>query len=311
MGVDLPSVETFTAVVDAGRFADAAADLGITQQAVSKRIAVLERELGVRLFTRTARGAVLTLDGQAFLPHARELCRVAKRAADSVRPGGRALRVDVVGRRVGPTRLLRDFHRVHPDVELDLVTLADGRAAQAALREGTIDAAIRAVPEPPADLIAERVYDEPLQLLTGPRHPLGAARTLTPADLVGHPIWMPGLVAGAEWTAYYDALAEAFGLTIDVVGPYYGTEPLLDVIADSATLASLVSEHTQILWPANYDLRRIPLRGPMPVYPHSLVWREDNAHPGLAALRAHCLATKATFDEETWTPVAYPYPQGV
>ena len=330
-------METFLAVAEAGRFADAAADLGITQQAVSKRIAALERELGVRLLTRTGRGAVPTIDGQAFLPHARELLRVARRAADSVRPGGRPLRGEIVGRRLGPARLLRAFHRAQPEHELDVVTLVDGRAALAALVDGTIDAAVRAVPELPDGLGAERVYDEPIQLLAGPRHPLASARTLTPtpspglgagvsrlavpdgelassltpADLAPYPIWMPGNVAGTEWTAYYDAFAAAFGLTIDVVGPHYGTEPLLDVIADSATLTTLVGEHTQLLWPADYDLRRIPLRAPMPVYPHSLVWRDGNAHPALAALRAHCLRTKVTFDEETWMPVAYPYPHGV
>jgi DNA-binding transcriptional LysR family regulator len=68
-GVDLDAVRTFAAAADAGRFQDAAAELSITQQAVSKRIATLEKNLGVRLFTRTARGAALTVDGQAFLPH--------------------------------------------------------------------------------------------------------------------------------------------------------------------------------------------------------------------------------------------------
>ena len=80
----------------AGQFSDAAADLSITQQAVSKRIAALEKDLGVRLFTRTPRGAELTIDGQTFLPHARDLLQAAERAAASVRPGRRALRVDVI-----------------------------------------------------------------------------------------------------------------------------------------------------------------------------------------------------------------------
>ncbi|MER6982845.1 LysR family transcriptional regulator, partial [Streptomyces carpinensis] len=92
--MDLEAVRTFVAVAEAGQFQKAAADLSITQQAVSKRIATLERMLGVRLFTRAARGAELTIDGQAFLPHARELLRVAERAGASVRPGRRPLRVD-------------------------------------------------------------------------------------------------------------------------------------------------------------------------------------------------------------------------
>ncbi|MFE7121793.1 LysR family transcriptional regulator, partial [Streptomyces sp. NPDC057654] len=143
--MDLDAVRTFVAVTDAGTFHEAADGLSITQQAVSKRIAALEKNLGVRLFTRTARGARLTVDGQAFLPHARELLRAEERAAASVRPGSRALRVDVIGRRLAPAGLLSRFHRAHPGAELDAVTLFDADAAIAAIRSGTVDAALRAV----------------------------------------------------------------------------------------------------------------------------------------------------------------------
>lgn len=109
-------------------------------------IAALEKDLDVRLFTRTARGAQLTIDGQAFLPHARELLRVAERADVSVRPGRRVLRVDVVNRRVAPAVLLQDFYRTHPEIELDVVTLdADVDAATAAVEAGTIDATFHGV----------------------------------------------------------------------------------------------------------------------------------------------------------------------
>jgi DNA-binding transcriptional LysR family regulator len=79
--MDLDAVRTFVAVADAGQFSGAAVDLSVIQQAVSKRIAGLEKDLGVRLFTRTARGAQLTMDGRAFLPHARDLLQAAERAA--------------------------------------------------------------------------------------------------------------------------------------------------------------------------------------------------------------------------------------
>ncbi|MFD3454182.1 LysR family transcriptional regulator [Streptomyces sp. NPDC058691] len=294
--MDLDAVRTFVAVADTGQFREAAAGLSITQQAVSKRVAGLEKELGVRLFTRTPRGARLTIDGQAFAPHARELLRTAERAAASVRPGRRALRVDVIGRRLAPAGLLRDFHRAHPGTELDVVTLFDADAALAAVRSGTIDASFRALTAPARDLPegvrAMRVHDEPVQLLTGPGHVFAAARTVAPDRLAGHRIWMPGLVAGTEWAAYYADLAAAFGLTIDATGPDFGTEPLLDTIADSAVLATLVGEGTRVVWPAHHDLRRVPLRDPTPVYPHSLLWHTDNPHPALAALRDHLRATR-------------------
>jgi hypothetical protein len=106
--VELDAVRTFVAAADLGQFQGAADSLEVTQQAVSKRVAGLEKELGVRLFTRTARGATLTIDGQAFLPHARALLSAAERAVAAVRPGQRALRVEVPGRRYPSSLIWRD-----------------------------------------------------------------------------------------------------------------------------------------------------------------------------------------------------------
>lgn len=306
--MDLDAVRTFVAVADAGQFSEAAADLRVTQQAVSKRIAVLERELAVQLFTRTARGAQLTIDGQAFLPRARDLLHAAERAADSVHPGRRALRVDVINPRIAPARLLREFHRAHPETELDVVThLLDADAAIAAVGSGTIDASFRAVTmtaqQLPDGVDAARVLDESVQLLTGPAHQLADARAVTPAGLAGHRIWMPGIVTGTEWAAYYGALAAAFGLTIDAIGPNFGTDALLDVIAGSPALATFVGEQTRLVWPDRYDLRRIAVHDPTPVYPHSLIWRSDNPHPALTALRSYLGSARPGHgDAETWAP---------
>lgn len=278
-------MRTAVAVADAGQFQEAAAELAITQQAVSKRVAALERQLGVRLFTRTARGAQLTGDGQAFLPHARELLRAAERAAASVRPGSRKLRVDVIRSWLAPAGLLRAFHRAHPDTDLDVVTLFGADAAFAAVRSGSIDASFRAVVAPPDGIATVRVHNEPLQLLTGPDHPLAACGSVRPADLAGHRIWMPAIVDGTEWATFYAEFATTFGFTIDADGPDFGTESLMDVVAGSATLATFVGSQTRLVWPAGHDLRRIDLHDPAPVYPHSLVWRRDNPHPALATLR--------------------------
>lgn len=305
--MDLDTIRTFAAAADAGRFQDAATELAVTQQAVSKRIAALERELGVRLFTRTPRGAELTIDGQAFLPHARELLRVAERAAASVRPGHRPLRVDVTSSRSAQSGLMRGFHRAHPGIDLGVLTLFDIDAAVAALRSGTIDASFRAVGMPgrplPEDIESVRVLDEPLQLLTGPRHALAGARSVTLAGLTGHRIWMPGIVPGTEWAAYYDDLTAEFGLTIEATGPNFGSDALLDTIADTPALATFMGEPTRLVWPAGHDLRRIPVIDPAPVYPHSLLWHRDNPHPALPTLRAHLAATTAGHDRPgTWVP---------
>ncbi|WP_405551422.1 LysR family transcriptional regulator [Streptomyces sp. NBC_01171] len=305
--MDLKAVRTFVAVADAGQFQEAAAVLAVTQQAVSKRIAALERDLGVRLFTRTARGAEPTLDGRAFLPHARALLLAEERAAASVRPGRRALRVDVIGPRVAPAVLLRGFHEAHPGVELDVVTLFDADTAVAAVQAGRVDATFRAVGMPgrrlPESLASAHVLDEPLHLLTGPGHALADADSVTPAELAGHRIWMPSIVEGVEWAAYYASLAAEFGLTIDSAGPNFGSAAMLDRIAKSPELATFMGEHPRLAWPAGHDLRRIPVSGPTPVYPHSLIWDRANAHPALAALRAHLTGgSEAPRASGTWVP---------
>lgn len=153
------------------------------------------------------------------------------------------------------------------------------------------DASIRAVSVPqrrlPAGIRHTHVFDEPEQLLTGPRHPLANEKQVTPAQLRGHRIWMPILPAGSEWADYFDAVAAEFGLRIEQAHPDFGTEPLHDVIADSADIVTFVPELMQILWPDGHDLRRILIRDPALLYPNSLIWRKDNPHPTLAALRRH------------------------
>ncbi|GAA1948936.1 LysR family transcriptional regulator [Kitasatospora viridis] len=300
-------MRTFVAVADAGQFQKAATDLSITQQAVSKRIAALERDLGVRLFTRAPRGAELTIDGRAFLPHARELLRVAERAVASVRAGRRPLRVDVISSRGAASGLMRDFHGAHPEIDLDVLMLFEIETAVTAIRSGTIDASFRAVAMPgrrlPEDIESARVVDEPLELLTGPGHALAAARSVTLADLVGHRIWMPGIVPGTEWGAYYDDLVAEFGLTIEATGPNFGSDALLDTIADTPALATFMGGHTRLVWPAGHGLRRIPVIDPVPVYPHSLLWHRDNPHPALPTLREHLTATTPGLDAAgTWRP---------
>ncbi|MEV4398695.1 LysR family transcriptional regulator [Nonomuraea sp. NPDC049607] len=305
--MDLDTVRTFVAAAEAGQFQEAAADLAVTQQAVSKRVAALERTLGVRLFIRTPRGTKLTIDGQAFLPHARELLRVAERAVASVRAGSRPLRVDVLASRSAGSGLMRGFHRAHPDVELDVVMLFDVDTAVAAIRSGTIDASFRAVGVPgrplPEDVESAWVVDEALQLLTGPDHALADARSVPLARLAGHRIWMPGLAPGTEWTAYYDDLVAEFGLTIEATGPNFGSDALLDTVADTPALATFMGDQTRLVWPAGHGLRRIPVTDPVPVYPHSLLWHRDNPHPALVALRAHLGATATGRRAAgTWVP---------
>ncbi|MEU7894626.1 LysR family transcriptional regulator [Nonomuraea sp. NPDC049152] len=298
------ALRAFVLVTEHGQFQDAAGELGITQQAVSKRIAALEGLLGVPLFTRGRRGAELTADGQAFLPHAKAVLLAAQAAVASVQPTSRALRVDVLGRRLASADLVIDFHGRHPDVDIDVITLSSSQAAFDALLSGSIDAAFRYVHDPaalPGAIAHAPVYDEQQDLLVGPRHPLSRSTGIRLAALKDHRVWVPGIVAGSEWGDYYGAMAEEFGIHIDSTGPNFAVEHLLDTITDSATLATFVGSRTRIAWPAR--VRRIPIRHPTPAYPWSLAWHTVNHHPALDKLRDYLRHVPTPpLETDTWTP---------
>lgn len=304
--VDTEALRTFVLAAGLGQLQHAAAELGVTQQAVSKRIAGLERELGVRLFTRTTRGVELTPDGQAFLPHARGVVAGVERAVAAVRPGSRALRIDVLGLRSAQAVVLHGYWRSHPGTALDVVTLRvdDPRVAAAAVAAGEVDASFRTVTEPgalPRDVRMIHAFDSPLELLVGPRHPLAAARRLTPVQLRGHRIWVPGIAPRSEWADFYDQLTTHFDLRLDAAGPHFGDEVLLDVLAGSADVATLVGSRDRYLWPAGHDLRRIPIVDPAVVYPLSLILPLTAPHPGLRAVIAH-LEHLPVPPEPVWRP---------
>ena len=66
----LSQIEAFLTVAERRSVSAAAAVLYVTQPALTTRIKKLERELGIELFVRTARGMRLTAEGRAFRPHA-------------------------------------------------------------------------------------------------------------------------------------------------------------------------------------------------------------------------------------------------
>ncbi|MBO8184051.1 LysR family transcriptional regulator [Streptomyces spirodelae] len=304
--MDTDALRSFVRVAELGQFQQAADELGVTQQAVSKRIAALERELEARLFSRTARGIELTLDGQAFLPHARSIVAGVERAITAVRPGARALRIDVLGLRCAQAVVLHDYWRSHPEINLDVVTLRahDPRVAVAAVEAGDVDASFRTVTDPstlPPDLQMIHAFDSPLELLVGPRHPLASARRLTPQQLRKHRIWVPGIAPRSEWAEFYDQLATRFDLRIDAAGPHFGDEVLLDTLADSADVATLVGARDRYIWPTNHDLRRIPVVNPTLAYPLSLILPRTNPHPGLRGIIAH-LESLPRPPEAAWRP---------
>ncbi|KPC60879.1 LysR family transcriptional regulator [Streptomyces chattanoogensis] len=152
MAVNLPQLRAFLAVVDAGGFSAAAAELGMSQSAVSHAVASLERELAAPLLVR-ATPARTTALGERVLPHA----RIALSAARSVEQ----IAADAAGAMTGTVRLaatptvcqglvpglLRHWRGDQPGITVRVFE-GDSAEVSAWLENGTADAAVLIDPPP-------------------------------------------------------------------------------------------------------------------------------------------------------------------
>jgi len=307
--LDIGAARAFVAVAELRHFGAAADQLGLSQQAVSKRVARLEETLEARLFLRAQTGASLTADGVALLPHARAVLAAADQLVGAMRARRRGLRVDVVGTRLSSVTLLRAFHEESSADRcgggMEIVTSTGLRSAVPALLAGDIDAAYARVVEP-SDGRLDRVpaYLEPVYVLVGRRHPFAGRRSLTAAELDGSTAWMPWNEPGSEWAAFYTDLAAAFGVHVVTTGLIFGLEHLFDEIAEDDVLVTFVGEGTptRMAWPP--DVVRIPVIDPTPVYPLSLLWHRDSRHPLLPALIAYTRTHHRPPPRPLWMPDA-------
>src|SRR5690349_1296131 len=85
MPLDLQDLTVFVTVARLGSFGRAAADLMVSQPAVSERVRHLERTLGRAVFERSARGARVTPAGEALLPYAQRCLAIADEALETAR----------------------------------------------------------------------------------------------------------------------------------------------------------------------------------------------------------------------------------
>jgi DNA-binding transcriptional LysR family regulator len=166
----------------------AATELGITQPALSRAIARLERDVGVKLFVRRGRTIALTRYGSAFLRH-------AERALDAIDTGVREIG-DLAGadaalvslgflRTLGAAmvpELVRAFRAEHPDVRFAF-TQNNGVALEALLVAGEVAMTLTVGPPKQAALRWERVTTQRFVLIVPPEHRLAKRVSVKLGDL--------------------------------------------------------------------------------------------------------------------------------
>ncbi|MCM8611076.1 transcriptional regulator GcvA [Accumulibacter sp.] len=200
------ALEAFEAAARQQSFVKAAAELCVTQSAVSHRIRQLEDDLGVRLFLRLNRNIVLTPPGEAYLASIRSALADIESATRAIAHGARhELRVSVapaIGSKWLVSRLA-DFQRQHPAVDLILSTSTQ----LGTIRSGEVDVGVRYGDGQWPGLASFKMSDEVLVTVCSPAYPARVGGLDEPVDLaraclLHHPIlpWRPWLeAAGLDW----------------------------------------------------------------------------------------------------------------
>jgi DNA-binding transcriptional LysR family regulator len=173
-----------------GSMARAAKELALSQPAISKAIADLERDLDVALFTREARGVQLTPSGRILLRRGRIMLDELKQGLQEIENLSDPTAGEV---RIGAIEALSPFiatmiertARRYPKINYH-VKFGDVANLIAALRDRMLDFVIsRAIStESEADLNAEILFHDKITAVVAPSHPLARRRTLRLHDLI-------------------------------------------------------------------------------------------------------------------------------
>lgn len=282
MDLDLAQIRAFVAVVDQGHFGRAARSLSLTQQALSKRVARLEAQLGTLLERRTG-GVGLTAAGERLLPGARQLLEVADFMISTAREAPPApLRVDVWSDVQLPAALMRAVARADPGLVVELSMRRDLTAAVAALQRHELDLAfgnIAALDTPlPQGLSSELIGTDTLSALVNTGGPLAERDHLTPGDLARNGIWWPLAGSSGELQAYVTRYAESIGAPLVNVGVNLGLGAYVDLVSADPSALTMVAA----TWPLSDrpGVRVVPVH-PAPQYPWYAIWRTASPHPTL------------------------------
>ena len=207
--MDVDEIRTFVST-QLGGFTRAAGRLNRSQPAISRRIGLIEQELGAPLLERVRGGVKLTEAGRAFLPFAEAVLaaiedgREAVRATVSEQQG--AVSLALVGT-LADTHIvdvLRQFARRSKSVNLDLQTASSTEVSDL-VRRGEATLGLRYFDNAHPDLVSRVVGAEALLVICSADHPLAGRRIRSAQQL-----------AGERWVAFPAARGrESFGRVLE------------------------------------------------------------------------------------------------
>jgi DNA-binding transcriptional LysR family regulator len=194
----LRDLNVLMTVARCGSMGKAAAQLSVSQPAISKAIADMEYTLGVRLLDRSPRGVEPTIFARALLDRSLiafdELKQAMKQIEFLADPTVGELRIatSIVAAASFVTAVLNQLTRQYPRIVFDLL-IVDPEMAYRALEERKVDLAILHINVPVTEeqIHVEVLYEEPIIVVAGAQNSWSRCRRIELADLVNEPWTLP------------------------------------------------------------------------------------------------------------------------
>lgn len=274
-------LRAFLALSHTCNFGQAAAQLNLTQSALSALIARLETQVGARLFERTTRSVSLTAAGRAFTDHAIEILHQTGLAIQTVQDitvlrHGKVSVAALPSLTAGPVpEIFAQFHAAYPQVRLSLTETLSADAFEQ-VRQGKVDFALTAAHPRHEDLSYEPLTQDHFLLLCAATHPLAEqAGAIALQDTLSWPhVSMP---PAASVRQYIDRALDHQGIQFAPAFEVHHIATIGALVARGLGVTALPETAIELI--AHRRLHQRPLSAPGIQRPLGLVRRK---HPSLS-----------------------------
>ena len=272
---------SFLAIAEEGHFGRAAERLGISQPPLTQQIQTLERSLGMRLFERSRRGAVLTQEGQTILPAVRRFAEQLEHLETLVRAAkeGQAKFVTIGALTstfydVLPT-IVEAARAELPDVTASFVEIHTADALSM-LHSGAVDVAFSRLTRPVGPIRVVPLVAERLTVALSTRHPHAAREAIAIEELSDEPwVQVHRRLSPPTFDRIIGACVEA-GFSPRIAHEVGSEASQLAFVSCGLGIAVLPSSPMRVVVPS-VTLR--PLAKPVEVVTASLAWNEERVTP--------------------------------
>jgi DNA-binding transcriptional LysR family regulator len=289
----LRQLEYFQAVAETGSIAAASDRVNVSSPSISAAIALLEEEFGLELFVRRhARGLALTSGGAEFLAQARRVLTEAGRLT--------VLANDVTGKVRGPLhvgcfltfaqfilpQLRKQFVARHPEVEFRQYERPHTDLIEG-LRNATLDIALTYDLDVPAGMTFTPLLTLPPFAVMAEGHPMARRKTVSPKDLLSHPMVLLDLPASAD---YFLSLFARAGSAPRIIERTRDMAVMQSLVANGFGYSLVNIRPLSARSPDGRKLRYLPLTGNLRALKLGLLQAGD-ARPVLTvkAFASHCM----------------------